>query len=110
MHSIADLHVAVAEWATAFDPDACSVEQCRSVLAEVVGVERIVAAVKAQVAARLASTGNWRGAGERSPAHLLARQTGTTVGAAREVLETGAALKELPDLAAAAKRGELAPG
>src|SRR4051794_16728498 len=102
MHSLFDLHVAVAGWAMAFDPDACSVDQCRSVLAEVVGVERSVAAVKAQVAARVASTGSWRSAGDRSPAHQLARETGTTVGAAREVLETGTALKELPDLAAAA--------
>jgi hypothetical protein len=109
MRSIGALHDELAAWAGEFDASASSVERCRSVLDHAAAIERIAAAVKAQAAERVARTGGWRHSGERSAAHELARATGTTLGAAREALETAAALRELPDLAAAARRGELSP-
>src|SRR3954451_24510244 len=107
MSSIAVLRGELAEWAVGFDPSARTVEDCRSVVEHAAAIERIAAAVKAQPAARVAESGGWREAGEPSAAHELARETGTTVGAARESLDTAAAMRDLPELALAARRGEL---
>ncbi|MDQ1706062.1 MAG: hypothetical protein QOF18_2428, partial [Frankiaceae bacterium] len=109
MHSISGVREDFAAWAAEFDPSARTVESCRRVMADAAALERMAAAVKAQAAARVAESGSWRQAGDRSAAHELARATGSTLGAAREALETATALRELPDLAAAARRGELSP-
>ncbi len=57
----------------------------------------------------MADTDLWRRDGDRSAAHHLARTTGTTVGAAADALAVGRRLDQLPDTAAAARRGELSP-
>lgn len=90
-----------------FDASTRTVDRCREIVDEAAAIERMAAAIKAEAAARVAQSGGWRESGDRSAAHALARQTGTTVGAAREALETGERLRELPELAAAARRGEL---
>lgn len=107
MSAIAALRQQVADYAADFDPSACTVAQCQEVLDEAAAIERMAAAVKARAAARVAASGAWRDDGGRSAAHDLAAKTGTTVGAARETLEAGAALSEMPALAKAASRGEL---
>ena len=107
MSAIGDLRQQVGAYAAAFDPSACTVEQCREVVEQAAAIERMAATVKARAAARVAGSGSWRAEGARSAAHDLAAKTGTTVGAARETLETGAALAELSVLAKAASRGEL---
>ncbi|MDQ1697584.1 MAG: hypothetical protein QOJ03_2937 [Frankiaceae bacterium] len=94
-------------WAAGFDASARTVADNRRVMVDAAAIERMAAAVKAQAAARVAESGRWREAGDRSAAHELARETGTTVGAARETLDTAAALQSQPELAAAARRGEL---
>ena len=109
MSIITVLREQVAAYAAGFDASVLTVEQCRLVLGEAAVIERVAAAVKAQAAARVAGSGGWRAAGARSAAHELAERTGVTVGAARETLDTGAALAQLPALAAAAGRGELSP-
>jgi len=109
MSVIAGLRAQVAAYAAGFDASGLTVGQCRLVLGEAAVIERVAAAVKAQAAARVAGSGGWRAAGARSAAHELAERTGVTVGAARETLDTGAALAQLPALAAAAGRGELSP-
>ena len=55
----------------------------------------MAAAGEALCAARVAGTNAWRSEGDRSPARFIARQTGTSVGQALEVIDTG---KALPDL------------
>lgn len=107
MRSIQDLRRAAAAWAEQFDADAISMGDCERVIADITAIEGMLAAAKAEAAARVARSGSWRDAGDQSPAHQLARQTGTTIGAARAVLETGERLRELPPLAEAARRGEL---
>ncbi|MDQ1705465.1 MAG: hypothetical protein QOF18_1831 [Frankiaceae bacterium] len=109
MRSISEVRQGFAGWAAEFDPSARTVEGCRAVMVEAAAIERMAAAVKGQAAARVAESGGWREAGERSAAHELARETGSTVGAAREVLDTALVLRGLPELAAAARRGELSP-
>src|SRR5688572_20023748 len=69
-------------------------------------VERLAAAGKALLAARVAAAGA-RASGDRSAEHWLARAAGSTVGAAREVLDTAARLTELPEVDAAVREGRL---
>jgi hypothetical protein len=70
-------------------------------------VERLAAAGKALVAARAAETNQWRQSGDRSPEHWLARKSGTTVGAAKDALDTARRLQELPKTDAAVRSGRL---
>jgi hypothetical protein len=55
----------------------------------------------------VADSNLWRGAGERSAAHWLARRAGASVGAAMATLETAARLPELPAVDAALRSGDL---
>ena len=63
--------------------------------------------MKALLARRVAETGVWREDGSRNAAVWLSTQTGSTVGAAQQVLETARALEELPATEAAFRSGEL---
>src|ERR1044072_8158879 len=49
-------------------------------------------------AARVAETKLWDSKGDRSPAHALARESGTSVGAAADAIETAQRLAEQPAL------------
>src|SRR3954452_15246811 len=109
MRSIGAIRGDLAAWAAGFDASALTVGQARDVLERAASIERIAATVKAEAAVRVAEGGGWREAGHQSPAHALAHQTGTTIGAARETLETGERLRDLPDLAEVARAGGLSP-
>ncbi len=77
-------------------------------LVDVVGRgERVCSAMKALLAKRVAETGVWRDDGSRTAGHWLAEQTGTTIGAALQAIETARALEELPATEAAFWSGEL---
>lgn len=64
------------------------------VLAE---IERIAAACRLDVARRVDDANVWRSTGDRSAAHLVARETGTAVGTAAAALDTARRLDRLPD-------------
>ncbi len=70
-------------------------------------IEKTAATVKALGAARVADTEVWRGGGDRSAAHHLARTTGTTVAGAAEAIEAARRLDGLAEVGASARRGEL---
>jgi hypothetical protein len=70
-------------------------------------IERLGAAGKSLAARRVASSGIWRESGERSPAHWMARSTGTSVGHAVAVLETAERIGELPGTNDALRDGKL---
>ena len=72
-------------------------------------VERLAAAGRAMVASRAVETNQWRSAGDRSPEHWLARTSGTTVGAARDALDTARRLASLPRTDEAVRSGKLSP-
>ena len=76
-------------------------------LAELVEVERLGAAGRTLMAARVEASSVWRQSGERSAAHFLAHTTGTTVGRAHCVLETAERLGRLPATAEAFRSGRL---
>ena len=70
-------------------------------------IEKMAATVKGLAAAWVAETGSWRTDGDRSPAHRLARRTGTSVVQAAATLDTARRLESLPETAVAARRGDL---
>jgi len=72
-------------------------------------VERLAAAGKTLLARRVADTHRPDRAGARSAAEALARRAGTTVGAAQDAVDTSARLADLPQVAAAVRRGDLSP-
>jgi hypothetical protein len=90
-----------------FDPAVVTAADSARVVNDDAAVEAMASTLKALAAARAADGGGWRRAGHRSPAEALARQTGTSLGAAREVLDTGRRLDSQPQVAAAARLGQL---
>jgi hypothetical protein len=67
----------------------------------------MAATVKSLAAARAVAGQSWKDDGERSPAHHLARTTGVSVGQAADMIDTARRLERLPEVAAAARSGEL---
>jgi hypothetical protein len=104
---IAELRESLAGFAAGFDASLLSAEQAEAVMEQASRMEKTAACLKALAAARVAETGSWRSAGDRSAAHHLARRTGTTVVQAAAAIETARRLEALPETAAAARRGEL---
>ncbi len=105
--SIDELRKSVADYAAGFDAALLSSAHAERVVDEASSIERIASTVKALAAARVAETGGWRAEGDRSPAHHLARRTGTTVVQAASAIDTARRLETLPETSAAARRGEL---
>ena len=76
---VSQLRAAMAAWAAAFDPALISEAEASRVVEEAAAIEAMAATAKALAAARVADTDLWRAGGDRSPAHHLARTTGTSV-------------------------------
>jgi len=89
------------------EPEVLETETAAGLVERFTRIENIAAAGKALAAARVAASGAWRSSGERSPAHWLARTTGTSVGSAAGVIETGERAGELAQTSQALRRGEL---
>jgi hypothetical protein len=70
-------------------------------------IERLAAAAKTLLAARVDESRAWASEGDRSSAEYLARRSGCSVGVARGGLETSRRLQSLPATEAAVRRGEL---
>jgi hypothetical protein len=104
---LGQLREAMGRYAARFDASFLSSEQAAGAVAEAAAIEKMAATLKGLAAARAAGGGAWKGAGDRSAAHHLARTTGTSVGQATEAIETARRLEKLPGVAAAAKAGEL---
>ena len=107
---LAGIQEAMEQYASRFDPAVLSGEDVGLAVTRAAAIENMAATVKALAASWVADTGGWRKAGDRSPAHHLARTTGTSVGQAVEVIETARRLETLPEVAAEARRGRLSTG
>src|SRR5205823_14030514 len=101
------MEAALREFVAGLDPEALSVDAAVGLVDAFVSMEKLVAAGKALAARRVAESDHWRGAGERSAAHWLARRSGTSTGSAMATLETAARLPELPAVDRAVRAGEL---
>ncbi|HEV2758541.1 MAG TPA: DUF222 domain-containing protein [Acidimicrobiales bacterium] len=93
--------------AASFDASLLSADQASLAVVEAAAIEAMAATVKGLAAARVAETGTWKDAGDRSAASHLARTTGTSVGQASEALQTARRLENLAVLATAARAGSL---
>jgi hypothetical protein len=89
------------------DPDRVSGPHARRLWEALDRVEKLAAAGKTLLARRLADTHRPDQEGVRSAAEALARRSGTTVGAARDAVDTSTRLPGLPRLEAAMRRGDL---
>src|SRR5687767_7222089 len=96
--ALREVREALARFASAFDPALVAPADAEALVREAAAIENIAATVKGLAARRAAESGRWRRDGERSPAHALARQTGSTVPRARAALDTAERLTQLPEL------------
>jgi hypothetical protein len=74
-----------------------------------VRIERLGLAVRLAGTAQVATAGTWQGRGDRSAAEWLARTTGTSISDAIGTVAAARQLGDLPQTAAAVRRGELSP-
>jgi hypothetical protein len=103
------LHNQVLAYVAAFDPVEVSPAQAAVVVEVVTGMKASLSALEALAAARAADADTWKQEGHRSAAEALARKTGTTVGQARDTLQLGRRLGQQPEIAEAAKAGQISP-
>src|SRR5438874_13041184 len=84
---LSELAEALGRFASGFDAGVFSGADAAQVVKAAGSIENIAATLKASAAARVADTGGWRSAGDRSPAHQLARTSGTSVAVADQSIE-----------------------
>jgi hypothetical protein len=104
---LSELRSVMSEYATEFDPERVSAADAVRVIEDAAAIEKMAATVKALAAVRVSETEVWKRDGDRSAAHQFARTTGITINQARVALEAARRLQDLPEIAAAARRGEL---
>jgi hypothetical protein len=102
---LSELRSAMRRYATRFDPPLVSARDAARIVEDAAAIKNMAATVEALAAARVAETEAWRERGDRSAAHDLARRTGTSVGQAKDALETARKMKDLAATADAAKKG-----
>ena len=89
------------------EPEVLEGPLAERLVAEFSAIEKLGAAGKALCARRVADSGAWRRQGDRSPAHWMARATGTSLGQAAGALATAQRLQELPATDEAFRSGRL---
>ncbi|MGH9030309.1 MAG: DUF222 domain-containing protein [Acidimicrobiales bacterium] len=104
---LSDLRNAITGYGAQLDTSRLSCEDAARIVSDAAVIEASAQAIKALAAARSAESGAWRERGHRSAAEALARETGSSVGAARDVIDTGRRLGDQPTVSDAARRGEL---
>jgi hypothetical protein len=104
---VGSVREALASLVRRLDAAALSPVVAQRLVADFAAVENLGAAAKALCARRVAESESWRTAGHRSAAHWLAKESGTTITAASEVLATAERLDALPVVDDAARSGRL---
>ena len=97
----------VGVFAAGFDAALVAPTVANAMVDDAAAIEKMAATVKALLAARVAETEVATREGDKTPAHALARKTGTTVGKAADAIRTGKRLANQPTLDDAARRGEV---
>lgn len=104
---LSELALALGAYASAFDPELVTPQDAAVVAGEAARIESMAAVLKARAAASAADGGGFPGEGRRSAAEVLAKESGSSVAAAKAVLDTGRRLSTQPEVAAAGASGEL---
>ena len=98
---------ALREALGALEPDPFSGDDCATLAEDLARTEKACAAARARLAVRAAEAGAHHRRGYARPLDWLARSAGSSLGQAREVLGTVAALEECPRTKEAVVSGEL---
>src|SRR5262245_57748830 len=106
---IAELRRELTVLAEGLEPRLLSSAAARVALEDVTAIRNIAARLAGKLAPRAAESALWRRAGFASEEQWLASVTGSSAGAAKDVLETARRLEDLDAVAGAADRGELSP-
>lgn len=106
---LVEMKEAMTVFATGFDADAYSGEEARAIVKVAAAIEHIAATIKALAAVRAAQSNDHKAAGHRTAEEHLAHSTGTSLSGARDTLNLGRRLSRQPDVADAARRGQLSP-
>ena len=92
---------------SSLDLSALSSTQVGSTFAALSELEKVVVSAKLLLAPRLAQSETWAREGARSPEEWMARKAGTSVGQAKQAMETGRKIEALPSTSDAVRAGEL---
>src|SRR5689334_14248965 len=90
------IEFALRELVDEFDPNAVALCDARRWFQAADRIERFGAALKTLVAPRVDAAGSWKREGFRSTAEMLAADAGTSVSAARGLLETSHRVADQP--------------
>jgi len=91
------------------DADAVPLFESPGLWSEFDELERLAASAKVLLARRVDESGTWRREGFRSAAEQMAARAGTSVTAARKLLETSMRIADLPKTEAVVRTGVLSP-
>jgi hypothetical protein len=97
----------LAGMVTRLDPSRLTGSDAAHLYGLIAGLDRLSMAAKTLLAPRIDESGVWRHSGHRSPAALLAELEGVPTGQARNTLEVGQRLRQLPGTADALRSGTL---
>ena len=89
------------------DPEVMAPADAVAVLEEVEKIERLAGAAKTLLAPRATESGQWQRDGHVSPEEWFANKTGTTIGEAKDTIETGKKVKKQPKVKRALRKGKL---
>src|SRR4051812_49663399 len=104
---LSELAAGMRAFADGFDPALLLGSEASRAVTLASTIKNIAASIEARAAARAEDCGAWARSGDKSPAHHLARITGTSVGQATAAMETARKLESLPETKAAADAGRL---
>jgi len=102
-----EIEFALRELVAEFDPDAVAPCDARRWFQAADRIERLAVALKTLLAPRVAESDAWKQKGFRSAAEQLAADAGTSVSAAKSMLETSRRVAEQPKTERALRAGEL---
>ena len=97
----------LSEVADELDPDVLLPVDAEKIVRKAIRLERLAVAIKTVASPRACDSMAWKQQGERSEANWMAKVTGTSVGNAAGMLETGRRLKELSGTDRALRSGQL---
>jgi hypothetical protein len=112
-HAAADVRTVERElrrWVGGLDPNAVPLPEVLELFEAYAAVARLGESAKTLLAGRVEEAHTWQRAGYRSAAEQLAAVSGSSVSAARNVLETSKQIEALPATADALRAGKLSAG
>ncbi len=104
---VAQARDTVARVAAGFEAALVTIEDAERIVGHAAAMKHMAATIESLAAARAAAGPAWRQAGFKTPAEWLASKSGSSVGKAKETIETGKRLESQPATAAAARAGAL---